>query len=85
MSISTAHNAFQSVNVGNKLVCEVVSRIPEKSVRLVDFDEDHRGVLEVYHNNQWGKICYDNFFAAEGHIVCRDLGYSGIYDYVFVR
>ena len=73
------------MNVGNKSVCKVRSRIPDKSVRLVDFDEDHRGVLEVHHNYEWGAICYDNFFAAEGHVACRDLGYSGIFDYVFVR
>lgn len=73
------------MNVGNKSVCEVRSQIPDKSVRLVDFDEDHRGVLEVYHNNEWGAICFDSFYAAEGHVACRDLGYSGIYSYVVVR
>ena len=73
------------MNVGNKSVCEVVSQTADKSVRLVDFDEDHRGILEVYHNNEWGAICFDNFFAAEGHVACRDLGYSGIFDYVAVR
>ena len=82
--IHAAHNAFQSVKVGSKLVCEVDSRIADKSLRLVDSDVDHRGTLEVYHNNEWGAICSDNFFAAEGHVACRDLGYSGISEYAHV-
>lgn len=73
------------MNVGNKSVCEVKSRIPEKSVRLVDFNGANIGVLEVFYKNEWGAICNDRFYAAEGHVACRDLGYPGIYSWVYVR
>ena len=70
------------MNVGSKLVCEVNSKIPDKAIRLVGTDQ---GAIEVFYNNSWGGICYDNFFAAEGHVACRDLGYSVIVRYAPVR
>ena len=80
-----AHTAFQNISVGNKSVCKVNSTIRDKSLRLVGGYAPHIGRLEVYHNNQWGVICSDRFYAAEGHIACRQLGYSVIYRYANVQ
>ena len=84
MILYTAHGAYQNVNVGSKSVCEVDSKIQDKSIRLVGNFESHIGAIEVFYNT-WGGICLDNFYAAEGHVACRDLGYSGINNYASVR
>ena len=81
MNISIAHSAFQNINVGNKSVCEVNSTIREKSLRLVGGSQPYIGRLEVFHNNRWGVICVDRFGAAEGHLACKQLGYSVILSY----
>ena len=73
------------MNVGSKSMCEVDSTIPDKSIRLVGSNMPHVGAIEVFYNNTWGAICFDNFYAAEGHVACRDLGYSGIDSYASVR
>ena len=85
MILYTAHSAYQNVNVGSKSVCEVDSKTLDKSIRLVGNFESHIGAIEVFYNNTWGGICFDNFNAAEGHVACRDLGYSGINNYTSVR
>ena len=84
MDIVTAHGAFQSIRVGSKSVCEVNSTWREKSVRLVGGLRPYIGRLEVFHNNEWGVICADTFRAAEGHVACRQLGYSVILNYATV-
>ena len=73
------------MDVGNKSVCEINSATSEKTIRLVGSNVPHLGAIEVFYNNTWGAICFDNFYAAEGHIACRDLGYSGIARYASVR
>ena len=73
------------MNVGSKSVCEVNSKAQDKSIRLVGNFGAHLGAIEVFHNSAWGGICFDNFYAAEGHVACRDLGYSGISNYASVR
>ncbi|XP_022671247.1 lysyl oxidase homolog 2-like isoform X2 [Varroa destructor] len=37
-----------------------------------------QGHVEVYHKNQWGSICDDEWDEAEGRVVCRKLGFKGI-------
>ena len=73
------------MDVGNKSICEVNSSVAEKTIRLVGSNESHIGAIEVFYNNTWGAICFDNFYAAEGHVACRDLGYSAIGRYASVR
>ena len=79
-----AHDATRYVNVGSKSVCDVNSTLHDKSLRLVGGDAPYIGRLEVLHNNEWGVICFDEFGAAEGHVACKQLGYSVIYDYASV-
>ena len=67
--------------VGSKLACEVNSTLRDKSLRLVGHRSPNIGRLEVLHNNEWGVVCFDGFGAAEGHVACRQLGYSVINNY----
>ena len=34
------------------------------------------GVLEIYHNGQWGAICHEGFEYLAARVACRQLGYS---------
>ncbi|XP_033746973.1 neurotrypsin-like [Pecten maximus] len=44
-------------------------------VRLVNGITPNEGRVEIYHDEEWGTICDDNFDEAEAHAVCEALGY----------
>ncbi|XP_030375596.1 lysyl oxidase homolog 3B [Scaptodrosophila lebanonensis] len=50
----------------------------EGAIRLVGGRTDYEGNIEVLHNNKWGAVCDDEWDEAEGHIVCLQLGFSGL-------
>ena len=45
-------------------------------IRLTGADEQRRGRLEVFYNNEWGTVCDDKFGRREGEVVCRQLGFK---------
>ncbi|KAI1303064.1 Lysyl oxidase -like protein 3 [Halotydeus destructor] len=49
----------------------------EGTVRLVGGRAKNEGNIEVYHVGRWGSVCDDEWDMAEGHVVCRMLGYLG--------
>ena len=51
-------------------------------IRLVSSSGPHvawrkQGRVEVYHDNQWGKVCSDGWGRNNVVVVCRQLGFSG--------
>ena len=61
---------------------------PAVPIRLVGGSGPYEGCVEVYHNNQWGTVCVDDFQEwgqAEAAAVCKQLGYEYTTDYTFVR
>ncbi|XP_031568094.1 uncharacterized protein LOC116302847 [Actinia tenebrosa] len=44
-------------------------------VRLVDSSRQSRGRVEIFHEGQWGSICYDGWDTRQAQVVCRMLGY----------
>ncbi|PIK42104.1 putative deleted in malignant brain tumors 1 protein-like [Apostichopus japonicus] len=50
-------------------------------VRLINGYTPGEGTVQIYYNNEWGTICDDNFDLQDGHVICRQLGYSGALQY----
>ena len=44
-------------------------------VRLTEGTENS-GVVEVWHNGEWGTVCAKDFGIEEGWVVCYGLGYE---------
>jgi len=64
----------KKVTVGDKNSCEIETSTLEGSVRL--YGSPSSGILQIYQNGMWGTVCSNDFNAAEGHVACRQLGYS---------
>jgi len=56
-------------------------QVPTIPMRLiVDKEKEisgHKGLVEIYHNGEWGTICSDKFTIAAAEVICGQLGYTG--------
>ncbi|XP_022088383.1 uncharacterized protein LOC110978050 [Acanthaster planci] len=55
--------------------CEEESNFP---VRLVDGSSNTDGVVEIFFNDRWGKVCSYGWDSADASVVCRQLGFHGL-------
>ena len=52
----------------------------EGTVRLMGGSSPQEGRVEVFHLNQWGTVCDDNWSIFNAFVVCRQLGYTTAVD-----
>lgn len=45
-------------------------------MRLIGGGYPDRGTIQIFHKEQWGTICDDNFDDKDGDVICRMLGYN---------
>lgn len=43
----------------------------------IKLSEGHQGLVEVYHNGEWGTICSDQFTTAAAEVICSQIGTTG--------
>ena len=48
------------------------------TVRLLGNGPPHSGRVEVYHKGRWGTVCDIGWNWADGHVVCRELGFNTV-------
>ncbi|XP_070551036.1 scavenger receptor cysteine-rich domain-containing protein DMBT1-like [Ptychodera flava] len=72
-----AHNGWGEHNCVHSEVVHIdcENEIP---IRLADGVSSHEGRVEIYHNNEWGTVCDDNFNENAALVVCRQLGFTSV-------
>ena len=39
------------------------------------------GLVQMYLNGEWGRVCSDNITSYEANVICRQLGYDSAVSY----
>ena len=53
----------------------------EGNIRLTDGSSVEAGTVEIFYDNQWNKVCDDDWTLTDASVVCRQLGYPRASDY----
>ena len=72
---SCPHVAYPLVNQDHRY--DVGVACDPKTVRLAGGSARKLGVLQVYHDGQWGTVCDHGFGVREANVTCLQLGFDG--------
>lgn len=55
---------------------DVVSVVPENTLRLVPTTggDETSGILQIFHDGEWGAICKRQFQRVDATVACKNLG-----------
>lgn len=51
--------------------------VPNINIRLVQGDVAYEGLVEVFHDGEWGTVCGRSWDNTDAGVVCKELGYLG--------
>lgn len=50
----------------------------DSRISLAGGSNEGQGTLQVYHENQWGTICDDNFDVNDAKVICKMIGHHSL-------
>ncbi|KAL9954260.1 hypothetical protein ACROYT_G041775 [Oculina patagonica] len=69
------HEGEKHAGCSRRDTAGVVCKLDKPNVRLVGSPLAHAGVAQIRHYGRWGSFCDWGWGLAQGHVVCRELGY----------
>ncbi|KAL9954251.1 hypothetical protein ACROYT_G041766 [Oculina patagonica] len=69
------HSGEKKANCDRRDIAGVVCKMDKPHVRLVGSPLAHAGFAQIRYYGRWGSFCDLGWGLAQGHVVCRELGY----------